>query len=75
MIQKDSPLTAEKASLFLTMFQQESDEQVRIVSPQTVLCRVFHQLPRIIDAMQVNPIRIQPPKSSSGPILDCNFLF
>ena len=52
-MQNDSPFTAAKASLLLTLLQQECDEQLKISSDQTVLCRVLKQLPKIIDLIKV----------------------
>uniref|UniRef100_A0A915EHG5 GATOR complex protein WDR24 n=1 Tax=Ditylenchus dipsaci TaxID=166011 RepID=A0A915EHG5_9BILA len=53
VIQKDSPLTPDKATLFLTLLQQESDEQAKIVSEQTILSRVFQHLPEIVESMKI----------------------
>ena len=54
VIQKESPFTPEKASLFLTLLQQESDIQQKIQHNQTILCRILQRLPRIIDLMKVS---------------------
>uniref|UniRef100_A0A914MFA8 WD_REPEATS_REGION domain-containing protein n=1 Tax=Meloidogyne incognita TaxID=6306 RepID=A0A914MFA8_MELIC len=64
ILQNDSPFTSAKASLFLTLLQQECDEQFKITSDQTVLCRVLKQLPKIIDLMKV----FGPPPSASSVI-------
>lgn len=53
VIQKDSPLSADKAILFLTLLQQESDDQVKATSSATVLSRTLQQLPRLIESMKV----------------------
>ncbi|KAL3102017.1 hypothetical protein niasHS_003426 [Heterodera schachtii] len=63
VIQNESPLTPEKASLFLTLLQQECDEQLRVPSTQTVLCRVFHQLPKLISLMKLFPLPIDVPSA------------
>lgn len=54
VIQKDSPLTADKAILFLTLLQQESDDQFKLPSQSTVLSRTLQQLPRLIESMKVS---------------------
>lgn len=53
VIQKDSPLSADKAILFLTLLQQESDDQVKATSSATVLSRTLQQLPRLIESMKI----------------------
>uniref|UniRef100_A0A183CCB6 WD_REPEATS_REGION domain-containing protein n=1 Tax=Globodera pallida TaxID=36090 RepID=A0A183CCB6_GLOPA len=57
----ESPLTPDKACLFLTLLQQECDEQVHMPSTQTVLCLVFHQLPKIVDLMKIFALPIGVP--------------
>lgn len=53
VLQKESPLTPDKAILFLTLLQQESDEQSKIEIDSTILSRVFLQLPKIVESMKV----------------------
>lgn len=53
VLQKDSPLTPEKATLFLTLLQQESDEQAKLVSATTVLARMLQKLPTLVESMKV----------------------
>lgn len=53
VLQKYSPLTTDKAMLFLKLLQQESDEQSKIKSDSTVLSRVFLQIPKLVESLMV----------------------
>lgn len=73
VLQKDSPLSAEQASLFLTLLQHESDEQQRTTTTaanndrgETVLSRVLAQLPKLVESMRVFTPSIDVPNAAGG---------
>lgn len=53
VLQKDSPLTPDKATLLLALIQQECEVQVKIPSDLTILQRVFRKLPEFVESMKV----------------------
>lgn len=53
VLQKDSPLTPDKATILLTLIQQECEAQVKIQSELTVLQRIFRKLPEFVESMNV----------------------
>lgn len=53
VVQKDCPLTSDKAALFLQLLQTEADIQKRVPSSTIVLARVLQQIPKLVESMQV----------------------
>lgn len=64
ILQKDSPLTPDKAALLLTLIQQECDAQDKILSDMTVLQRVFLKLPEFVELMRIFTSSIDVPNAA-----------